>query len=274
MFNSKAYVELAKKIGKRASVIMVTFNRWMLTEQSLISIFKNTYLPHTFTVVDNASWDQTREKLKHLKRKGKIDKLILLPKNLGIGKGKNYGLKTWEGKADWHCCIDNDIVVSPYWLAYLCYTSTLRGLGVVGANVQGFGTKHKWFIPTLWKIVNGVVLDNCPNPGGIYVMSASTFRKLGYFHEWSVYGLEDSELHSRQIHHKIRSAYVRNVDCTELEDVQFLMKNGLSYRDFKWNTHNAAVAKLKKQGKPCFSSIKHYETTVSLKQIEAYTYRG
>lgn len=267
MFNPKAYVKLAKKTGKHASLIMVTFNRWNLTRQSLLSIFQNTFFPHVLTVVDNASWDGTREKLKYLKRTRKIDKLILLPENMGIGKGKNFGLKTL--KADWYCCIDNDIVVSPYWLSYLCYASTLPEMGVIGCNVQGFGKRHLNFIPTLWKNMNGVVLDNCPNPGGIYVMSASTFMKLGYFHEWSLYGLEDSELHSRQKHHKLRSAYVRNVNCTEIKDENFFMKNGVSYRRFKTETHAAARTK---QGK--HKHVKRYETIVTLKEVEKYTYEG
>lgn len=274
MFDPKTFVYNARKAGKQASIVMVTFNRWGLTRQSLLSIFKNTFLPHVLTVVDNASWDGTQEKLKYLRSTSKIDKLILLPKNMGIGQGKNFGLKSWEDNADWHCCIDNDVVVSPYWLSYLCYASMLPELGVVGCNVQEFGTRYKWFIPSHWKTVNGVVLDNCPNPGGIYVMSDATFRKLGYFREMSLYGLEDSELHSRQRHHGLRSAYVRNVDCKELADEDFKMKNGQSYREFKTDTHRSIVAEIKQQAKEgVYEDVKHYQTHVTTQEVEQYSWR-
>ena len=270
---------IRKVRNERAAIVMVTFNRWNRTRQSLLSIFKNTHMPHVLTVVDNASWDGTQDKLKRLRCKAKITKLILLPRNMGIGKGKNFGLKAWQGKAEWYCCVDNDIVVSPYWPSHLCYASTLPGIGIIGCNVQGFGTdKHegrlKWFTITHWKTVNGVVLDNCPNPGGIYVMSALTFKTLGYFREFSLYGLEDSEIHSRQKQHGLRSAYVRNVDCEELPDEAFKMRTGESYRAFKTAIHDSIVKKIremKKQGK--YSIVEHYETEVTLEEIDEYTWR-
>lgn len=272
MFDPKIFVK--DVVGRKCSIVMVTFNRWNRTCQSLLSIFKNTHMPYVLTVVDNASWDDTREKLKRLRRTARISKLILLPENVGIGKGKNFGLKAWQGKADWHCCIDNDIKVSPYWLSYLCYASMLPGLGVIGCNVQGFGTRRKGFIPTLWKSVDGIILDNCPNPGGIYVMSKSTFETLGYFREFSLYGLEDSELYSRQKHHGLRSAYVRNVACEELPDEAFKMRTGETYRSFKTTTHNAIFKKnreLRKKGK--YRIVEHYETKVTLREIEKYTWK-
>ncbi len=275
-----------KTAKKKVAIIMVCFNRWSLTRLSLLSIFKNTHLPHTLTVVDNGSWDGTPEKLKHLKRTGKIDKVILLPKNVGIGRGKNYGLKTWKDKANWYACIDNDIEVrSPYWLSYMCYATNIPkselgkydGLGVVGSNVQGFGKRreYKWFKVTQWKTVNGVILDNCPNPGGIYVFNASTFKKLGYFREWSLYGLEDSNYHARQKHHNLRSVYVRNADCREMKDVRFKMPGGGNYRDFKTNTHQRIVKKNRLlQTKKKFKLFKHFETSITQEQIKKYTYKG
>lgn len=281
MFNPKKFVASAKNQRMKVALVQVTFNRWQLTRKSLLSVFKNTYMPYMLTVVDNASWDGTREKLKAFQQQGKIDRLILLPKNLGIGKGKNFGLKASVGKANWYVCLDNDIVVSPYWLAYLCYVARLPGIGIVGANVQRFGLKGglSWFKITHWKTVNGVVLDNCPNPGGVYVMSAKTFHTLGYFREWSLYGLEDSNIHHRQKPHKIRSCYVRNVKCRQLScskvDNELKMKNGETYRQFKTRTHNAIVARinlLRKQGKQI--SRKHFETQITREQVERYTYKG
>ena len=270
-FDPRDFAAQAKEAGKKAAITMVTFNRWNLTQQSLASIFENTFLPYTLTLVDNGSWDDTREKLKELKRAGKIDRLILLPENRGIAVGKNFGLQASEGKATWYCCIDNDIEVGLHWLSYLCYASTLLNLGVVGSNVQRFSLpggslRHK---VTPWKAVEGVILDNCPNPGGIYVFSAATFKKLGYFLERGLYGLEDGELCMRQKRHGLRSAYVRNVVCEELPDEKFLMPHGVSYRAFKTATHDAMRA----QARGTKERFTHYETAVTLQDVEECTWR-
>jgi len=276
MFSPEQFAENAKESRQVASITMVTFNRWRCTERSLASVLANTSLPHTLAVVDNGSWDETVERLKEFIQPGLIDRLILLPENRGIAVGKNFGLKASEGEAAWYCCIDNDIKVSPYWLSYLCYAAELPGLGIVGSNVQGFGLpgKLKWYKITHWKTVEGVVLDNCPNPGGLYVMSATTFKTLGYFLERSLYGLEDSELHWRQVQHNLRSAYVRNAQCEELPDEAFLMPDGTTYRTFKTATHRAIVAKVRAaQGQNPQPERRHYETMVTQQEIEKYTWR-
>ncbi len=274
-FEPKVFVKNAKESGQQVSLTMVTFNRWNLTQQSLSSIFEHTHLPYILTVVDNGSWDETRENLQELRRSGKINRLILLPENRGIDMGKNFGLRATQGQASWYCCIDNDIRVSPYWLSYLCYTSTLPRLGIIGCNVQGFGTPGgpSWFTPTHWKTVKGVVLDNCPNPGGIYVISATTFEKLGFFVERGLYGLGDSQYYSREFQHGLRSVYVRNVDCREIPDEDFVMADGTSYRTFKATSHNSMRQKVREMASQGIDiHPKHYETRVTAQEVEKYTW--
>lgn len=272
MFNPKDFVEVAKEAGQRASVTMVTFNRWKLTERSLTSIFKNTFLSYILTIVDNGSWDETRGNLKELRRIGRIDRLILLPENRGIDVGKNFGLRATEGKAAWYCCIDNDIEISPYWLSYLCYTSELPGLGVIGCNVEGFGTPGgpTWFIPIHWKTVEGVILDGCPNIGGLYVVSASTLKALGFFIERGLFGLGDSQYGTRQRQHNLRSVYVRNVNCRQMPDEDFTMKDGMSYRDFKMESNRAMRREVRQQ--KVRVNPRHYETRVTAQDVGEYTW--
>jgi len=274
-FDPESLVVQAKAAGKKVAITMVTFNRWSLTQQSLVSIFENTFLPHTLTLVDNGSWDDTRERIKELRRAGKIDRLVLLPENRGIAVGKNFGLKASEGQAAWYCCIDNDIKVESYWLSYLCYVSTLPGLGIIGSNVEGFsrpgGARHHKAI--YWKTVGGVVLDRCPNPGGLYVVSAATLTKIGYFVERTLYGMEDSEWFMRQKHYGLRSAYVRNARCVTLPSEEFMMPYGVSYGAFKMATHDAMRAKVRaarKRGEA--TTFPHYQTTATLQDVEKYTW--
>lgn len=275
-FDPESFIAQAKVTGKKVAITMVTFNRWSLTRLGLSSVFRNTFLPHTLTVVDNDSWDGTRERLKKLRQVGGIDRLILLPENRGIAVGKNFGLRASEGQTAWYCCIDNDIEVSPHWLSYLCYVSTLPGLGIIGSNVERFslpgGARHHK--ATYWKTVRGVTLDNCPNPGGIYVVSAATLARIGYFAESTLYGMEDSEWFMRQKHYGLRSVYVRNAGCITLPSEEFMMKDGTSYSTFKKETHDAERAKVgaaRKRGEATI--FPHYQTTVTLQDVEEYTWR-
>lgn len=275
LFSPEGFVAVAKEAGQVASVVMVTFNRWSCTLRSLASVFRNTFLPHTLTVIDNGSWDGTVERLREFRRAGKIDRLILLPKNRGIDTGKNFGLRASEDQADWYCCVDNDISVSPYWLSYLCYVSIFPGLGIIGCNVQRFGLPggSTGFKPRLWKAVSGVRLNTCPSIGGVYVISAATFKKLGFFIERGLYGLGDSQYWARQRFHGLKSVYVGNVDCREMKGFTFTMKGGSSYRDFKTESHRAMLKKvqvMRQQGEQ--TNPEHYETKVTVQDVEKHTW--
>lgn len=269
-FNPKEWVRKARLQKKRAVIITLTFNRWILTEQCLESIFKNTFMPYNLIVVDNGSWDGTVEKLKNLIRTNKIFRLLLLGKNVGVSRGANYGLKASStGNYQWLARVDNDIQVSPYWLAYTSYISNLLGFGIIGVNVEGYKTKVKKF-----KVVNGVQLDVGYNPGGIYVMSKKTFIKLGYFQEGSLYGLEDVEIHARQRFHNLRSVYVHRLGkqyhkCRTLPDIDFKLKHG-TYE--QWKTHQHDKVMLPKWLKGKYPILKHYETDITLQQVEKCTY--
>ena len=227
MFDPKKYVEETRNKGEIVAIIMLTYNRWKLTERSLSSIFKNSFMPYILTIVDNGSWDETRERLKNLKRQGKIHKLIFLPHNMGVARGKNFGLKANRNDAHWFVCIDNDIeILSPYWLAYLCYASTWKRLGIIGANSEGFN------LGTLMSH-DGVTIDKCPTLGGIYAMSRTTFQKVGYFREMSLYGIEDWEIGLRQHSRGLRNGYVKPVRCRHMREIDFKMRSGKMYEDWK-----------------------------------------
>src|SRR4029079_17930629 len=80
----------------------------------LDSIRACTYMPHTVTIVDDASAGTTREQLRHYARGLPWMRLIELDENLGYTKSANAGMMS--SKADWIVLLNSDTVVSPGWL--------------------------------------------------------------------------------------------------------------------------------------------------------------
>lgn len=103
-----------RKIIMTAPVINVTmpvFNRYQLTQASLLALHKcSRKIPFTVTVVDNGSDPELVQKLIEFKNLGIINKLFLLDKNMGISCAANIG---WEmTDAPFYMKLDNDIVIT------------------------------------------------------------------------------------------------------------------------------------------------------------------
>jgi GT2 family glycosyltransferase/tetratricopeptide (TPR) repeat protein/MoaA/NifB/PqqE/SkfB family radical SAM enzyme len=75
------------------SIVIVTYNSAKDIGACLESVRANTVLPYEIIVVDNASQDNTRERLRGLQ----LEKLILNPANNGFSKGCNQGIGLAEG---------------------------------------------------------------------------------------------------------------------------------------------------------------------------------
>ena len=76
------------------SIVIVTFNKWELTETCLKSIKTNVSLPYEIIILDNASTDQTREELKNLTDV----KVVLSNENLQFLKGNNLATESAVGE--------------------------------------------------------------------------------------------------------------------------------------------------------------------------------
>lgn len=95
---------------KVTDIIIVTHNNWSYTKLFLDNLRKYTSLPYKIICVDNCSADETKEEI----RKYPEVKLIAQTENLGYGKAVNSGLA--KVTSDNFVLLNNDIVVSPYWL--------------------------------------------------------------------------------------------------------------------------------------------------------------
>ena len=101
------------------NITMPVFNRPELTDLAIRSLRKGAgSIPFTLTVVDNGSEAPLVAWLREQHKAGLIDKLFLLPRNMGISCACNIG---WEmTDAPFYCKLDNDIFIqSPDWLEKL-----------------------------------------------------------------------------------------------------------------------------------------------------------
>ena len=96
-------------IGASAKInfTMPVFNRFSATQKALLGLYKtDKSIPYSITVVDNGSESALVKRLLEFYHAGIIDKLFLLPRNMGIACASNIG---WEmTPADVYCKIDND----------------------------------------------------------------------------------------------------------------------------------------------------------------------
>lgn len=91
----------------KVNFTMPVFNRFNVTQQALLGLYKtDKSITYSITVVDNGSESPLVKRLLEFYHAGIIDKLFLLPRNMGIACASNIG---WEmTPADVYCKIDND----------------------------------------------------------------------------------------------------------------------------------------------------------------------
>lgn len=126
------------------SVIVLTYNNWAYTEACLNSLFTRTDYPGRLEVVaaDNASSDETVERLRQWAEREPRLKLVLNDRNLGFSAGNNTGLAAATG--DYLVMLNNDTVVTRGWLlGLLRHFQADSGLGLLGPATNHIGNESK-----------------------------------------------------------------------------------------------------------------------------------
>jgi GT2 family glycosyltransferase len=101
-------------------LIILTYNNLNIIHPLVSSLEKNTYAPYRVIFVDNGSTDGTLDYLKQVRARLPYDVVLLqLPKNLGVSKGWNVGIR-WIRKnmseAKYVGFINSDIILEEGWL--------------------------------------------------------------------------------------------------------------------------------------------------------------
>jgi len=102
----------------KTDIVIVTFNRRQLLQETLNKIWERTRTPYRIIVVDNHSVeDDTVEYLKEAYRQKRIDVMLLSEKNLGIAGAFNLAFE--HVKSDIFITTNDDLTppeLSPCWL--------------------------------------------------------------------------------------------------------------------------------------------------------------
>jgi GT2 family glycosyltransferase len=172
---------------------MPVFNRLTATQKALVALFKSDRsIPFSITVVDNGSEQHLVNILRKLHSDNIIDKLFLLPKNMGIACACNIG---WEmTNAEFYCKIDNDTApVRQDWIPSLfrlwSYGKPVSNLGYATTKEQLL--QNPGAIHTKEGIL-GVCALNLAGTGIFIPKAVSDI--LGYWNEeYGLYGAEDGD---------------------------------------------------------------------------------
>ena len=125
------------------SVVVLTYNNWDYTAACLGSLRLWSDYPNLeIIVVDNASTDGTREKLRRLSRHDPRLRVILNETNLGFAAGNNVGIRAATG--DYIVLLNNDTFVTRGWVRDLIRPMQLdAGIGLVGPLTNNIGNEQK-----------------------------------------------------------------------------------------------------------------------------------
>ena len=175
------------------NITMPVFNRLTATQRALVSLFKsNRTIPFSITVVDNGSEQELVRQLRKFHEDKIIDKLFLLPKNMGIACACNIG---WEmTPSEFYCKIDNDTMpVRSDWIPSLFrlwrHGKSLSNLGyaaTIGQLLQNPGAMRTE------EGILGICTSNLAGTGIFIPKAVSDI--LGYWNEeYGLYGAEDGD---------------------------------------------------------------------------------
>ena len=175
------------------NITIPTFNRFVLTQKTILALRKsNGAVPFSITVVDNGSDEALVSRLREFHRDGIIDKLFLLPKNMGISCACNIGWLMTD--APFYLKLDNDmLILDPACLEKLFrlwrHGQPLSTLGPAWSKEQLLANDGALHTPdgTL-----GICLTNLP--GAAILVPKAVSDALGHWNEdYGLYGAEDGD---------------------------------------------------------------------------------
>ncbi|MFH1314193.1 MAG: glycosyltransferase family 2 protein [Candidatus Eisenbacteria bacterium] len=115
------------------SVVIITFNCWHHLERCLRSLYKKvTGIDFEVIVIDNNSVDGTRE---HIKSEFPEITLIENPRNMGVARARNQGIRIARGR--YVLILDADVeIVSDDFPSLLSYMDSHQEVGIAGCTLM------------------------------------------------------------------------------------------------------------------------------------------
>jgi GT2 family glycosyltransferase len=141
---------LKQVTDKDVAIIILNWNAYDDTFECLKSLEHLTYPYFHVFLVDNASQDNSFDKLRQDYKDGKFNvpiTFIQTEKNLGFAGGNNVAIKeAYKQGYEYFWMLNNDTVVDPNALTPLVETLEKdRQVGIVGSKIYYYGTNKIWF---------------------------------------------------------------------------------------------------------------------------------
>jgi O-antigen biosynthesis protein len=177
----------------RVSVLVVTYGGWAWTERALDALRSNTELPYEVVIVDNASPDETPDRLREHVRGAEV---ILNERNEGFGPANNAAAERARGEL--LVLLNPDALVRPGWLEPLIETlerdprigAVVPRLLDPGGTVQEVGS-IVWADGSTWAVGAGAGAEDPVHrfrrsvdygSAACFLIGRETFRRVGGFH--------------------------------------------------------------------------------------------
>jgi GT2 family glycosyltransferase/glycosyltransferase involved in cell wall biosynthesis len=239
--------EEIKKIQKKVSIIILSYEAFPYLRECLASILQNTsYENYEVVVVDNASSPEVRDYLRAAAEVCPKIRLIQNEENKGFAAGNNQGLE-YAKDSDYFVLLNNDVVVPRGWLERLLYYAGRKELGVIGPVTNCAGNEAKIItsyqsIPEMdgysWGLRNqyqGEFFDIAVAAMFCVAFRKEVFDKVGYLDESFGIGMfEDDDYAER-----VRKAGYRVV-C--VEDVFIHHYGSVSFNQLPKQTYDQIFA--------------------------------
>lgn len=262
----KTFIDCAKDIFPKVSIILLTYNQLEYTKECFKSIIDKTAYPnYEIIIVDNKSDDNTPNYLKQISSKYEYVKIILNSENYGFAKGNNIGIKACDG--EYIILLNNDTVVTRGWLSGLTkHFERNEKLGILGPVTNSISNESKINVSyaDISDMEHFAYEYTTEHMGETYdridvlamfclVISRSAFNKIGYLEE--LYGIgmfedDDYSYKTKSLGYEAKCAedvfihHYGNVSFKKLEDKTYMNifnKNKKIFEDrwgVEWNQHN------------------------------------
>lgn len=178
------------------NIVMTIRDRFKLTEQAIVSLYRNSYEPFTLTIVDDQSEDFRIRKLitslslstvvgsPAIVRIERSKHVLSQAKNLGV-----YWSQQYFGRGDWLCICDNDVYFCEGWLEKM--ETAARSMSASRFELWG-GQSHPFHSPISEFPSKKATEHNCL-AGTHWFMPYSTWDKYGPFDRTTAPGVCQSE---------------------------------------------------------------------------------
>ncbi len=192
-------------------IIIPVWNQLEFTRDCIENLIKNTRIPYTLIVIDNASDDDTKRYLEGLKTRGSLRvELIRNEVNAGFIKAVNQGLRI--SHAAFVCILNNDTIPAPGWLERMIeFAATHRDVGLVNPQCSGHGDMPIDMYAKKLEDSRGAYMEMNQCQGFCMLVKREVIAMVGYLDEsFGIGGFDDTDYSMR--------AYLAGYKCVAIKD--------------------------------------------------------